>query len=136
MKSFKIEQRSLIGISIILVGGILLLSSLGILDGEFSIGTFWPMILIVMGIVNIVNYDKATLTGFIFLILGLYFQLRNLNVTFLQDTSLGSLMWPGIIIVFGISLILPDRIKSDKYDRDDNRYYRDETIDVEYKEED
>lgn len=134
MREFKIQQRTLIGIAIMIVGGLLLLSSMGILDSNLSIGSFWPVILIVLGIVRIINYDESTYTGIIFLILGVYFQLRNFNVEILRNVGLAKLFWPAIIIMFGVSLILPEKYKSksnkESYD------YRDDSIDVEYTEQD
>ena len=111
MKEFKIEKRTITGTFVILVGAILLLSSTGIIGKGLSLGTFWPVILIVLGIVRIINFDESTTMGFIFLISGIYFQLRNLNVTFLEEFRIGQIFWPVIIIAFGVSLILPEILK-------------------------
>jgi len=117
MKEFKIQQRTIMGVSVILVGVILLLSSMGIIGSDVSIGMFWPVILIVLGIIRIVNFDESTYAGIIFLILGVYFQLRNFNIDFLENASLAKIFWPGIVILFGVSLILPDKYKAKKYNR-------------------
>lgn len=136
MREFKIQKRTILGSFVIFVGSTLLLSALGIISKDIDIGTFWPVVLIILGIIRIVNFDESTFVGFIFLILGVYFQLKNLNVDILENTSFGKIFWPAIIILFGLSMILPDKYKSKKYNVNSNYYSNEDSIDVEYNEED
>lgn len=110
MRKLKISSRFVFGIFIVLIGAILLLSNLDLFEVDLSIGTFWPMILIVIGVVKLINYDESTFAGVILLTLGGYFQLRNLDVEFIQDISLGSIIIPTIVILIGLSMLL-DRDK-------------------------
>lgn len=142
MKSLKINSRSVFGIFIVVIGGILLLSNLGILTIDLSLVTFWPVILIVIGIVKLVNFDESTSAGVILLILGVYFQLKNLNVEFIEDLNLWSIILPTIIIMVGLSMLLDSdkpRVNRENYEKhhatngyddvEEDEEYRDVDID-------
>jgi len=125
MKEFKIEQRAVFGIVVILVGLVLLLNSMGFIDADISIARFWPVILIVIGIVKVINFDESTFFGVILLLLGVYFQLRNLGVAILDDVNLYNIFWPSIIILFGLSMVFPTGSKKNN----DNKHYSNEKDD-------
>ncbi len=124
MKEFKIEQRSVFGLIIVLIGGVMLLDSFGVYDIDISIGTWWPLILIAFGLVRIINYDESTFFGVIVLLIGVYFQLSNLGVDIVHNVSFHSIFWPAIIILFGLSLIFP--VGRRKKSAQDGRYKDDD----------
>lgn len=109
MKQVKIESRMVLGILVILVGIVMLLNGLNIIDADISIGTFWPVILIVFGVTSIINYDSSTSFGVILSLIGVYFLLKNLGVDFIESINFSEIFWPVIIVLFGVSLILPKK---------------------------
>lgn len=126
MNGLRISHRIIFGIIIILIGGILLLNSLEIVDADISFATFWPVILIVFGVVKIINFDESTIVGGILLLLGIFFQLRNFHIPFLENLHLASIFWPIIIILFGLSLIFENRDRSKKKSK--NNDYSNESM--------
>lgn len=107
MKQVKIESRMVLGILVILAGIVMLLNGLDIIDADISIGTFWPVILIVFGITSIINYDGSTFFGVILTLIGAYFLLKNLGVDFIESINFTEIFWPLIIVLFGVSLLMP-----------------------------
>ncbi len=95
------------GVFVVLIGIALLLNSVGIIGADISIGTFWPVILIVYGIVRIINYNESTFFGIIVLVIGVFFQLRNFNVPYIKDLSFAGILLPIIIVVVGLGLLFP-----------------------------
>lgn len=97
--------RWLTGLLLVVLGVVFLLNQLGLTD--FAVGelfsTFWPVILIVLGVNMIVN------TGFNFasvflLFLGILFQLQALEI--IQSIS-WNIIWPFILIWVGLSILFP-----------------------------
>jgi len=111
MNRFRISHRVMFGIIIIFVGIILLLNSLDVVDADISFSMYWPVILIALGITKIINFDESTFAGGILLLVGSYFQLKNLNVEFIQDLKISTIFWPIVIILFGLSMLFESREK-------------------------
>ncbi len=124
MERTRIPDRAIFGIIIILIGGGLLLSSTGIVDIHISIGTFWPLILIVPGLGKLINNNGRNISSIFMIAIGGFFLLRNLNVPFISDISLGRVFWPALIIIYGLSLIIPQEQYKPK--TPDTVYYDDE----------
>lgn len=109
-------NRKIIGVIIILIGIVLFLNSNDILDldiGNF-IFTYWPIVLIGSGLFSLITNKSSKVGGAIVLIIGILFQLRNLD---LFDVFNYLEFWPIIIIVVGISLIFPSKDKWNKDER-------------------
>jgi len=117
-------QRMLWGLIIAAVGVGFLLNQAGIIS--FSIGelfsTFWPVILIVIGMQNFVlgrMYRSGSTTwGLIMLAIGFVFLGRNLDWF---DWSLGDIIqygWPVILIVAGISMMFRPKGSKRSHDGD------------------
>jgi len=111
MNRFRISHRVIFGIFIIFVGIILLLNSLDLVDADISFSMYWPIILIVLGLTKIINFDESTFAGGILLLVGSYFQLKNLNVEFIQDIKIATVFWPIVVILFGLSMLFESRDK-------------------------
>lgn len=111
MNRIRISNRIVFGIIVIFIGVILLLNSMNLIDADISFSTYWPLILIAFGIAKIISFDESTFTGGILLIIGLYFQLKNLDIKFIQDIRISSVFWPVVVILFGLSLIFENRGK-------------------------
>ena len=99
------NSRAILGIILILFGGLYLIEQLGLLANlNFSVGkllsTYWPVVLIVIGLVK---FNTRNMQGPLFLI--------GLGVILLITTSFGlsfwSTFWPVIIISIGLFSLFP-----------------------------
>ena len=100
--------RVLGGLILLSIGGIFLLRQLGFVSFDLDIGfiaaTFWPLILIAIGVHGLTQRGGWS-WGLFLLGLGLYFQARNLGFI---DLTLGELFrygWPAILIYWGLVLM-------------------------------
>jgi|SRR5580704_7670083 predicted membrane protein len=97
----------------ILVGGVIVLVGLMLLLDNMDIvrirdpWRFWPVILIVIGVSKILeNRSHATLVwGGLMTLVGAVLLLDNLHIL-VFDFDLGTLIWPLVIIGFGVTLLL------------------------------
>jgi hypothetical protein len=109
MNKIKIEGQSIFGFIVLLVGLVMLLNGLDIISADISIAKYWPIILIVLGVVKIINYDESSFWGGIILIIGVYFLLSNLDVAWVQNIRFTSVFWPFVVILIGLSLVFPKK---------------------------
>ncbi|PKM56550.1 MAG: hypothetical protein CVU98_10680 [Firmicutes bacterium HGW-Firmicutes-3] len=107
MNKMRVSSSTVFGIILIAVGIISLLSSLGYVESWDLYSTFWPLILILLGIKHLVDYQSSNLFGLILILIGTLFQLDNLNIMYFKDLSVGEMMIPMIIILIGLSFIIP-----------------------------
>lgn len=96
------NKRSIIGLLIIGVGLLLLAGSLGYIKTEGLWSTFWPVILIGIGLANLADKPRKYTFGIIMTLLGTIFLLKNLGFDVLRNFHFWDLFWPVIIIVVGI----------------------------------
>ena len=123
-------NRIFIGLIVVAVGVIFLLNSMDYID--FSIGdlfsTFWPLILIYIGAVQLLtNWRNASgwWGGFI-LVLGCIFLGDRVNIPILSDLSIGDIIRyciPIFIILVGVRMILKPRSKQDTPPADEWKSY-------------
>ncbi len=106
------NKRNLFGIFVVLIGVLFLLDTLGYSDFGDIIGTYWPMVLIIFGVINLFDKSSAKIYGMIALILGIAFQLTNLN--YFEDINIWNLIWPIILILIGVWLLVPKKKYSDR----------------------
>lgn len=95
--------RTLAGLSVIGFGILALLGSLEIIQFSALVGTWWPLILIWVGVLSFVNNPRSWGWPFILVAAGILFQLRELEVVMF---NVWKLVWPAIIIAIGVSIIL------------------------------
>ncbi len=97
-----LDAKLIIGIAIILIGAILLLDNLGY-DLGVNILSFWPVILILIGISHLSKPQETrqATSGWILLIVGIIFLLRNLGVIHFGF----GVIWPVILIVVGLAIL-------------------------------
>ena len=88
------------GVCIVAVGGLLLLDTLHITDG--ALGTWWPLLLIVIGVVTLANDIRNYLWGLALIAGGVLFQLRALDILSVNPWEF---FWPVVIILAGFSVI-------------------------------
>lgn len=96
------NKRSIIGVLIITVGLLMLGGTLGYFEVEGMWSTFWPVILIAIGLVNLADKSRNYLFSAIMVAFGTMFLLRNLEVSFFSNLDIWELIWPVIIIVVGV----------------------------------
>lgn len=89
------------GLIFLLFGTGFLLHQLNIWDFPEILGNWWPLILIVIGIVQLTNRTNASwIPGFLFIVVGGLFLINqwiNLNI--------GAIIWPLIFIFIGLVII-------------------------------
>jgi lia operon protein LiaF len=105
----KVFGRVLGGLVLLAIGGMFLLRQLGYVSFDFDIGylisTFWPLILIAVGVQSMMQRGGGW-WGVFLLGLGVFFQIRNLGFI---DLSIGDVFrygWPVLLIWWGLSMIL------------------------------
>lgn len=96
----------LIGLAVLSAGVILLLKKTGYIDPFLAqVLLSWPMILILIGIVNLA--ERSYLTGLIFLAVGSFFigtRFYGLPISF------GDVFWPGILILVGLLILFKSTV--------------------------
>ncbi|MGO1468815.1 MAG: LiaF transmembrane domain-containing protein [Tissierella sp.] len=96
------KDRSIFGIILVLLGIGFLLEQFDIISFNNIISSYWPIILIVIGVVGLLKKGSSKIGNAILLILGILFQVRNLG---LIDINLFKLFWPIILIIIGVNII-------------------------------
>lgn len=97
------NKRSIIGVLIIAVGLLMLGGALDYIQIDGGMwSTFWPVILIAIGFINLADGNRNYFFSGLMLGFGTLFLLRNLNVGFFADADIWAMVWPVIIIVVGL----------------------------------
>lgn len=94
-------MRTLVGIVIVLIGLQLLLVSLDVPNVP-SLGDWWPLILVAIGVISWRSNPNMFFWPIIMIGLGVIFLLDNLNVL---PGSAWNYVWPGVIILIGVSVL-------------------------------
>jgi predicted membrane protein len=102
-----LNNKFYLGILFILIGIIAIFSQLGFWDVGNIISTWWPMILIGVGINQLSKRPVSKTSGIVLLLLGVVFQMRELDII---TVSLQRFFWPAIIIAIGISMLFPSNV--------------------------
>lgn len=90
------------GILVVLVGLGFLLDSLNVANFGSIVAVWWPVVIILIGLVSLLSNPRVILWPIIIVAVGLALQLRELGwITF----SIWSLLWPLAIIFFGFSIL-------------------------------
>jgi predicted membrane protein len=103
------QGRIFSGLLIILIGVLFLLGNLGKLDIGEVFSTYWPLILVFIGLWHLIAYEFRR-TGFavILILIGAFFMLVNLD---LIRGRVWIYFWPLLIIAVGLWLIFKPRFK-------------------------
>jgi hypothetical protein len=91
------------GLILILMGGLFLLDQMGRLNFGDVMSTYWPVIIILVGLSTIIGSGFRRMGGGLFLVLlGTFFQLRELG---LLHEDIWHYAWPGLIILAGVWIL-------------------------------
>jgi predicted membrane protein len=96
-------SRSIVGIAIIGMGVLALLNALNITSFNYLFDTWWPLLVVLAGVLILTNHPRQFLWPMVIILFGVLLQLRELSIiTF----NVWSLVWPAIIITFGASILI------------------------------
>lgn len=112
-------SRIIMGLAIITVGVGFLLGNLDVLNFNELAGRWWPLAVILGGILIFINDTKSYLWALLVVGLGVLWQLQQLDIT---DVNPWQLFWPAVIIIVGLSVILnrsAAKLRVSKTERDD-----------------
>lgn len=98
--------RFIVGFGFVALGALFLLSQLGAGDLGGLIGTWWPMLLVIVAVGNLVSSGGRSVGALILLAVALALQLDRLDWF---EAGVWSLAWPVLIIVVGIRLLAEPR---------------------------
>jgi predicted membrane protein len=110
------NTRSIIAGILILLGILLLFDNIFSISLGSIIGTWWPMILIVIGIVSLSKDSGSVYSGIVLIIIGVVLQAWKLDFIY---GSFWSIIWPLALILIGVSLFTHSRGRKDKVISDD-----------------
>lgn len=94
--------RTIAGVSIVLVGVALLLGNIGLFNVGNIFATYWPLLIVLGGVLMFMGNPKEVLFSLIVVIVGLLLQLRELNIL---NFSFGQIFWPAVIIFAGLAIL-------------------------------
>lgn len=112
-------SRFITGAAIVVVGIALLLGNFDVLNFKELFSDWWPLIIILGGILLFINNIRNYLWALIVVGFGVLLQARELGMT---DVNPWQMIWPVIIIVVGLSIIFNravGRHRISKKERDD-----------------
>ena len=107
------NTKKLLGLLLILGGALIILRNAGIVEyGLWDIiSTYWPLLLIGSGFYNLFNNPAGKVGNIIVIIIGILFQMRNLDYfDFFDNVSI----WAILLILIGIWLLVSARNKVHK----------------------
>jgi len=96
-------SRVLTGILILIAGIGALLDALNVFNFWEYAAIWWPIAVIVAGILVIIADRRQYITAGVLLIVGVILQLNELNIL---DVNVWGLIWPVIIIAIGVSVLI------------------------------
>lgn len=95
-------KERIIGIGVITIGAILLLANLGLYNMQELVATWWPVVLVAIGGLLLINDRKDYIWSVVFSLLGLLFLARNLEFI---SFEFGQIFLPGLLMIVGIGLL-------------------------------
>lgn len=112
--------RAVLGITFVSLGGLLLLDRADVLDAGPIIADWWPVLLLVAALLELLARPARKVSAAVFAVLGLLLLVATTDVL---SASAWSLVWPSLIILLGAWLLLrggrvPDGVHTDQQDLD------------------
>jgi predicted membrane protein len=97
-KTNDVNSAVLSGIALVAVGGLLLLSQMGVIHDWFN---FWAAVFVFVGLLNVLQSSKARPWGFVLIGIGVLFELDQLGFIHVSF----QLYWPVLVIAAGAIMI-------------------------------
>lgn len=106
------NKRTIIGVLILAVGFMLLAGSFGYIETRGLWSTFWPVILIAIGLVNLVDGPRNYVFSGLMLSFGTIFLLRNLGFDYFYGIDFWDMFWPLVLIIVGVWFLTSKKNRS------------------------
>jgi len=102
-RPFYFSGQAITGVAAVLVGTFLLLDNFDVLDARLYL-RFWPLILVVFGVVRVLysSHRGGRFVGGVIALVGAILLVRELGFTYIGFHEL----WPLILVLLGISMLL------------------------------
>lgn len=104
------NNKVLAGLVLLAVGGVLLMKQLFYMPGWLI---SWPMLIIAWGLYSGSKHNFRNPTWIILIFVGVIFLLHEINNKF----QAGEIVWPAVLIIFGLWMILRRNHRWDKWDK-------------------
>ncbi|HHY70853.1 MAG TPA: hypothetical protein GX519_04175, partial [Thermoanaerobacterales bacterium] len=96
--------RKVFGTILIILGVGFTLQQLNLVDFSSILDGWWPIFVIIIGLVQIMTNSVSKLGGIIMITIGTLIQLRKLDWI---DANLIKFFWPVILILIGVKILIP-----------------------------
>lgn len=114
MFKMRFPGSAVFGIILIAIGTISLLSGLGYVDSWDIFSTYWPLVVMLLGVKHMIDYKSSTTFGLILFVVGGLFMVDNLDYEILDQMDVYDMIIPIIIILIGLQFLLPKRKEEDE----------------------
>src|SRR5699024_5820147 len=101
------SSKSWVGLVLLVLGFWYLLADADILEFSEILSTWWPLVLITIGVVQLLSRSIAPFSGILFIAIGGLFLINEL-----VDVHLAAYIWPLSLIIVGLTFIF-SRAKRD-----------------------
>lgn len=100
----KRTPQLLLGLLLVAIGGTALLGRLGVVDIDLGelVSTWWPMLIVLVGIAALVSVPRAWVGPAIIILVGAVLQLDRLD---LIAVSFWDIFWPSVLLLIGLVLV-------------------------------
>lgn len=122
------KGKYLFGIMLILLGLAFLLDQFNLISFGNIFSLYWPMILIVVGLVGLFDKRSSKFGNSVLIVLGLMFQINALDII---SVNIFSLIFPVILILVGINVLFSKR-KSLFHNKRNELMYQSSTSESEF----
>lgn len=96
------KGRYLFGIILIIIGAGFLLDQFNVISFGSIFSLYWPMILIIVGLLGLFDKKSSKFGNTILIVLGIMFQINSLDIV---DVNVFSLILPVILILIGVNIL-------------------------------
>ena len=100
----KRTPQLLLGLLLVAIGGTALLGRLGVVDFDLGelVSTWWPMLIVLVGIAALVSVPRAWVGPAIIILVGAVLQFDRLD---LIAVSFWDIFWPSLLLLVGVVLV-------------------------------
>ena len=100
------KGKYLFGIILIIIGAGFLLDQFNVISFGSIFSLYWPMILIIVGLLGLFDKKSSKFGNAILIVLGIMFQINSLDIV---DVNVFSLILPVILILIGVNILFSKR---------------------------